>query len=207
MLSWRSPLRALSVAFALCATLEGCGDDSEPTANEEFFERATGTWRTLLQLGEGDMTVFAVDEYYFTEPEQTISVEAFFDSDLTKPFLRYEASLTAERVERSMSIEDGYELDLRTDSATMTALVDEPELFAAFGLDDCGLAANEEVDVSGSACGVPVFRDASCVEKELYQVGEKRDEFRVGVITDKCTARPSEIDADQVYALVDADSK
>jgi len=48
----------------------------------------------------------------------------------------------------SKAVEDGFDIDFENESATMTALVDDTELFAAFGLADCGLRSGEAVDIS-----------------------------------------------------------
>lgn len=182
----------LNTVGCACLVMSACGGADPDSAHDEFAARVAGPWSALLELGDETGRVYATDRYGFEDDRQTIDAVAYLDEGLTMPFLRYRAEFEIVAVERSPSIPDAYEIDARARSATMTALLDVSDVFAAFGLDDCGLLVGTDVDVSNSSCGVPFFADTSCVELDLFQVDPQGTALRVGVATgDKCMARPN----------------
>ena len=188
------------------ASIAGCSsDDCDPPAGvvapasatsdtEEFKSRTAGPWLLQFTIGNPAGSVYVNDRETFTEDGFTLAVEVFLDEARTTPFLRYEAAFTLRVVGRSPTVPNGFLVDIENKSASMTALVDDPALFTAFGLDDCGLVANQAVDVSRSACGSPAFRNGSCRELDIYQVAkDAREMFPAAGDDDRCVTRPSSV--------------
>lgn len=203
-----STSRRTAVAFALATVstllgaLPACSSSEAATASaaEEFNARTRGDWLLQFKIDNPAGAVYVNDKATYADNRFTLFVEAFLDEARTTPFLRYEASFAFDVVGRSPTVPDAFLMDIRNESAKMTALVDEPALFVALGLDDCGLRFNQAVDVSKSACGAPSFRDGSCVEKDIYQVAKgARVMLPAAGSDDRCVTRPTAVNPELPY--------
>ncbi len=204
------PWRALPLALVLGTPFGALGcmmdddDDDAPSQSSqasgakgienEFLARAAGEWEYEFKIDGADGSVWVADVVSIGPGRHDIFADVYADEARTVPLFRYEARATLEVVGASADLPDGFDVDVRLTSATITAFVDDPALFAGFGLDDCNLVANRAVDVMPTNCAVPLARDTTCNEMELYQIAPGAAELYVGALTDRCVERPTTID-------------
>jgi hypothetical protein len=208
----------LRLAFALGASFgaPGCmmdDDDSAPPPSSpvsdangverEFLARAAGEWGYDFKIDGADGSVWVTDVVTIGRNRHDIFADVYADEGRTVPLFRYEARATLAVVGASADVPDGFNVDIRLTSATITAFVDDPALFAGFGLDDCNLVANRAVDVIPTNCTVPLARDTTCAEMELYQIAPDAAALNIGAPTDRCVERPTTIDTTRTpYSLL-----
>lgn len=195
--------KAVFVWLLGIVALAGCMmDDEDSTPQKVFDARVDGKW--LLQFTvenpAGNIYVNDFQTYDAKAGKFNLEVGAYLDEARTVPILSYKADFSYKVVGESRELENTFELDIKNISAQITALIDEPELYAAIGLDDCNLTYNKAVDISKSGCAAPQFRDGSCLEKDIYQVAAGADEmFPAAGIESRCASRPTAIERSQIY--------
>jgi hypothetical protein len=204
----RNPLRlALALAVGASFSAPGCmmdDDDDAPrpspqvsgtnAVEREFLARAAGEWAYDFKVDGDGGSVWVDDVVTIGRNRHDIFADVYADEARTLPLFRYEARATLEVVSTSTDVPDGFNVDIRLTSATITAFVDDPALFAGLGLDDCNLVVDRAVDVMPTNCTVPLARDTTCEEKELYQIAPDIAALNVGAPTDRCVERPTTID-------------
>lgn len=168
------------------------------SVEDEFLLRAKGQWYYKFKVEGAGGAAWVADVIEIDRNKHDITADVFADEARTTPLFRYQAKGTLQVKDRASAIADGFNIDIRLTSATLTALVDDPALFAAFGLDDCNLVANQPVDVMPTNCMVPLARDTTCTELELYQVAADGKSLDVGEGTNRYVERPVRIDRTRV---------
>lgn len=186
----------LGIALVFFANACMMDDDKKSsTIEDEFLARARGQWTYTFKVGDAEGAVWVVDLITLDKERHDISADIYADEGRTTRLFHYDAKGKLAVVERSQQVPDAYKINVDIDYATMTAFVDDPQLFAALGLDDCNLVVNQAVDIMATNCVAPLARDTQCVEKDLYQVPASGDSLRVGeAMTDRCTDYPTGID-------------
>jgi len=173
-------------------------DDDESSspvnAEAEFLERAEGEWLYNFRIDAADGAVWAQDTVTIGDNRHDITADVYADEARTTRLFRYDAKATLSVVGRAANVPDGYDVDIRLTSATVTAFLDDPALYTAFGLDDCNLVADQAVDVMATNCVYPLGRDTTCTEQDLYQIAAGANEMRIGSLSDRCTTRPTTLD-------------
>jgi hypothetical protein len=191
-------LMFLSMTIASGMILLGCSGTSAPTAaptaEDIFLARAKGTWLYEFQIDGAGGAVFVKDFVEIDRNKHNVSADIYADKAYTTKLFHLEWAATLKIPERS-TVANAFQADIRLTQATFTAFVDDPALWAAFGVDDCKLVVNQAVDVMQSNCVYPLTRNTTCTELELFELPEGSKELRNGISDgDHCGKRPTEID-------------
>jgi hypothetical protein len=171
-------------------------DASAPltTAEDAFLARAKGTWLYEFQIDGANGAVYVKDYVEIDRNKHNVSADIYADKAYTTKLFHLEWSATLAIPERS-AVPNTFKADIRLRQATFAAFVDDPALWAAFGVDDCKLVVNQAVDVMQSNCVYPLTRNTTCTELDLFELLEGSKELRIGVSDgDHCGKRPTEVD-------------
>ncbi len=191
-------LSLLASVVTLSLTVAGCSSSdttpTTPTAEATFIARAKGKWLYDFRIDAGGGSVWVSDFLTIDRDRHDVSADIYADeARTTKLFhLEWTASLTI--VDRG-ALPDTFAADIRLKNGTMTAFVDDPALWAAFGLEDCKLVVNQPVDIMPTNCVYPLTRNTKCTELELFELPEGGNEIRPGTPEeDHCGKRPATVD-------------
>lgn len=162
-----------------------------------FLAEAEGTWGAVanpVSTPGGDAFVRAT--LGVNARTESVLVEVFADPDLQIPLFTYDSSGPYDIVGASSVVPGAWDINLRNESSLLTAFVDDPQLFASLGLDDCNLVVGEPVDV-GDGCARPTFSVSDCIDHDIFAVVDNAI-FTGEANTDRCTpaGRPTALAAD-----------
>ena len=172
-----------------------------PTAEAQFLARARGRWLYDFKIDGAGGSVWVSDFVTIDRDRHDVSADVYADEARTTKLFHLEWTAKLEIVDRG-ALPDTFAVDIRLTTATFTAFVDDPALFAALGVDDCKLVVNQAVDVMPSNCLYPLTRSTTCAELELYELREGSRELRPGAPEqDHCAKRPAAVDRERAPYL------
>lgn len=190
-----------SVGPSACTMDRDSSPASVPTAEPQFLARARGTWLYDFQIDGAGGSVWVRDFVTIDRDRHDVSADIFADEMRTTKLFHLEWTATLKVVDRG-SLPDTFAVDIRLTTAKLTAFVDDPALWAAFGVDDCKLVVNQAVDVMPTNCVYPLTRNTTCSELELYELREGSSELRPGTPeADHCGRRPTTVDRERAPYL------
>lgn len=169
----RTPLTILALSSALTAA---------PLAAAEFADRET--LQALLGTYESPRVEqwyggFGTREFVFRDGHWSLDFTHALDPAMTRRTFRFRTGGAYRVAEPSPAVEGAFHTVFDEDWKHVTLLTDAPEIVAAMGLAECGLAFNLETDVSETGCAAwrPV---ASCGEDhDLLALGPEGLHFGV----------------------------
>ncbi len=122
-------------------------------------------------------------------------VTAYADEQLTVPLVRWDI-VRHYTTEPSPAPRSERHHLVWTDLASwITPYVNNPQLFEQIGLDDCGLVAGVQRDVSTDNCGAPLFPFRHCPLLDFVEVVNDRMTFGDPRQGDRCEQRPTRYEA------------
>ena len=188
-------LLLLLLAAACTSENEPDSPTDEGAPGEEFSRRVQGSFVRVAPVpAPGGGTAYLRETLIFSGVNGVLRTEAYLDEALTQRVFVYESS--GPYVVRGVSalFPEGYDLDLTNDTALLTVELDDPNLIAALGFDDCELEIGVAKDVT-NGCAAPTFRFTACVDMDVFVLSADDRTFRWGDSTiDHCVTRPTTLD-------------
>lgn len=133
---------------ALCCVTAAFAKDFAPRAD---LETVRGTYRSTA--AEAWYGGYGTREFTFADGRWQLIFTHALDPDMTLRTFQFRTGGAFEIGEPSEAVAGAYHGVFHEDWKHVTLLTDNPEIVAAMGMAECGLAYNLETDISKSGCG------------------------------------------------------
>ncbi len=179
-------LAAVCLSTAACATDSGADIDTiTQEAKRPSRDRSmVGFWRTKA-FAEGAWVdlIWVVGRTHAWH-----AVIAYADEELTIPLVRWDA---LRRYKLEAPVDSTHNMTWNDVDGRLYAHVDNPELFAGIGIDDCNLEVGVSRDLTVDNCGAPLFPFRDCTLMDYARIEGDSLTFGAPGQGDRCVARPT----------------
>jgi hypothetical protein len=156
---------------------------------KEFHKNFQGVWETTEFLNGAWVKL----EWIVKKRRARHLVTAYADSELTIPILKWDITRRYKLKRSSNLFAQAYNLTWKDKRANIEIFIDNPELFAQLGIDDCNLKVGEPRDLSIDNCAAPPFPFRTCKMKDFVELKDNYQVMTFGDPTqkDRCLERPT----------------